>query len=184
MENHGLVVSSDSAEQAIERTEEILHKIASYMQISYEAQPNATKLWNAFSDMPGLSDKIVYLSENRFLTDEEPGKLILTEEKWNHAFCPDCIVYGLKRPLFLAEDFGREDIAAFMESYGSPAVVCYMGRFYILAESVKKAQEIENVMSFAAQVQMANLSQEMNYLSDEQQDELLNWDSEKYRRML
>lgn len=184
LENHGLVVSSDSEVQAIERTEEILHKIAAYMQISYEAQPNATKLWNAFSDIPGLSDKIVYLSENRYLTNEEQEKLILAEEKWNHAFCPDCIVYGLKRPLFLAEDFRREDIIAFMKSYGSPAMVCYKGRFYILAESVKKAQEIENVMSFAVQVQMANLSHEMNYLSDVQQDELLNWDSEKYRRML
>ena len=49
---------------------------------------------------------------------------------------------------------------------------------------MKKAQEIENVMSFAAQVQEANLSHGMHFLDEGQQDELLNWDAEKFRRQL
>lgn len=188
--NHGLVVSGDSAQRVIEGTEEVLRKIAAYLQISYDAYPNATKLWRAFADIPGLSDKIVYLSENCSLTGEEKitregeTKAVLKEETWNHAFCPDCIVYGAKKPLFLTDDFTRKDVISFIEQNGIPAMVCYQGRFYILAESVKKAQEIENVMSFAAQVQAANLTYGMEYLSAEQQDELLNWDAEKYRRKL
>lgn len=182
--NHGLVVSGDSAQGVIDGTEAVLQKIAAYLQVSYEAYPNATKLWKAFADIPGLTDKIVYLSENRFLTCEGETKAVLKEETWNHDFCPDCIVYGAKKPLFLADDFTREDVISFIEKNGIPAMVCYQGRFYILAESVKKAQEIENVMSFAARVQAANLSQGMNYLSEGQQDELLNWDAEKYRRKL
>lgn len=180
--NHGLVVSGDTARCVIDGTEEVLRKIAAYLQLSYEAYPNATKLWNAFADIPELADRIVYLSENRFLSPEKPGDDFLNEEKWNHAFCPDCVVYGSKKPLFLADDFGREDIISFIEKNGIPAMACYKGRLYILAESVKKAQEIENVMSFAAQVQAANLSHGMNYLSEGQQDALLNWDAEKYRR--
>ena len=182
--NHGLVVSGDTAQRVIEGTEEVLHKIAAYLQVSYEAYPNATKLWDAFTDIPELADRIVYLSENRFLSPEKPDDDFLNEEEWNHAFCPDCVVYGSKKPLFLADDFSREDIVSFVEKNGIPAVACYKGRFYILAESVKKAQEIENVMSFAAQVQEANLSYGMNYLSEGQQDALLNWDAEKYRRKL
>lgn len=182
--NHGLVVSGDTARRVIEGTEEVLQKIAAFLQVSYEAYPNATKLWNAFADIPELADRIVYLSENRFLSSEKPEKYILNKETWNHAFCPDCIVYGSKKPLFLADDFSREDIISFIEKNGIPAMACYKGRFYILAESVKKAQEIENVMSFAAQVQAANLSHGMNYLSEGQQDALLNWDAEKYRRKL
>lgn len=188
--NHGLVVSGGSAEHVIEGTEEVLQKIAAYLHINYEAYPNATKLWKAFADIPGLSDKIVYLSENSSLTCEGEiihggeTKAVLKEETWNHAFCPDCIVYGAKKPLFLSNHFTREDIVSFLEKNGIPAMVCYQGRFYILAESVKKAQEIENVMSFAAQVQAANLSYGMAYLSEGQQDELLNWDAEKYRRKL
>lgn len=188
--NHGLVVSGDSAQRVIEGTEEVLRKIAAHLHINYEAYPNATKLWKAFADIPGLTDKIVYLSENSSLTGggeitrEGETKAVLKEGTWNHAFCPDCIVYGAKKPLFLADDFKREDVIFFIEHNGVPAMACYQGRFYILAESVKKAQEIENVMSFAAKVQAANLSCGMNYLSEGQQDELLNWDAEKYRRKL
>lgn len=184
LENHGLVVSNDCAERVIERTEEVLYKIAAYLQISYEAYPDATKLWRCFSQIPVLQDRIVYFSENRFLSKEGPCGDILTPERWNHAFCPDCIVYGSKRPLFLSDRFTVEDVSTFVEKNGVPAMIGYRGRFYIVAESVKKAQEIENVMSFAIQVQAANSEHDMNYLSEGQQDELLNWDSEKYRRML
>lgn len=181
--NHGLVVSSDQAEQVIDRTEEVLHKIAAYLQVSYEACSNATKLWKAFAEVPALRDKIVYLSENRFLSGDMLGYKAVFEN-WNHAFCPDCIVYGSKKPLFLPDDFNKEFVETFIAGNLAPALVCYQKHFYILAESVKKAQEIENVMSFAAQVQLANVAHEMNYLSEGQQDELLNWDSEKYRRMM
>lgn len=184
LENHGLVVSGDSAERVIDRTEEVLEKIGAYLRVSYEAYSNATKLWNAFSNISAVSDRIVYLSENRFLSPETGEGDILCEKKWNHAFCPDCVVYGSKKPLFLADDFSAADITTFIERNGAPAVVGFKGHFYILAESVKKAQEIENVMSFAAQVQAANLSHEMHYLSEGQQDALLNWDAEKYRRKL
>ncbi len=182
--NHGLVVSGDSADQVIGYTEEILQKIAGYLQFSYEACPNATKLWNAFFEIPELQDKIVYLSENRFLACDGVASAVLEEGTWNQAFCPDCVVYGSKKPLFLSDDFCAEDITAFIEKNGVPAMVCFRGHFYILAESVKKAQEIENVMSFAAQVQEANLSHGMHFLDEGQQDELLNWDAEKFRRQL
>lgn len=184
LESHGLVVSGDLAERVISRTEEVLEKIAAYLQVSYQAYPNATKLWDAFAGIPALADKIVYLSENRFLSPETAEEDILHAEKWNHAFCPDCVVYGSKKPMFLADDFRAADVTAFIERNGVPAMVCYKGYVYILAESVKKAQEIENVMSFAAQVQTANHAHEMQYLSEGQQDALLNWDAEKYRRKL
>lgn len=184
LENHGLVVSSELPEQAIERTEEILHKIAGYLGLPYEACPNATKLWDVFVGIPELQDKIVYLSENRFLSWDALERGGIAPEKWNHTFCPDCIVYGSKKPLFLTDDFTKEEVTAFIAENQAPALVCYKKQFYILAESVKKAQEIENVMSFAAQVQMENSARDMKYLSGGQQDELLNWDSEKYRRMM
>lgn len=183
LENHGLVVSSDWAEQVIDRTEEILHRIAAYLQVPDEACSNATKLWNAFAEIPALQDKIVYLSENRFLSWNMLGGETVSEG-WNHTFCPDCVVYGSKKPMFLPDNFDKELVEVFIKENQAPAMVCYQKHFYILAESVKKAQGIENVMSFAARVQLANAAHEMNYLSEGQQDELLNWDSEKYRRML
>lgn len=182
LENHGLVVSGGNAAQVIGRTEEILHKIAAHLQLPYDAYPAGTALWQAFSEIPALSDKIVYLSENRFLTGETLAAL--SGDGWNHAFCPDCVVYGGKRALFLPDDYKKCDIADFLSENQSLSLVCHRGRFYVVAESVRKAQEIENVMSFAAQVQLGNRGLGMNALTSGQQDALLNWDAEKYRRKL
>ena len=183
LENHGLVVSGEDADQVIAKTEEVLHSIAKYLGIKNKVHESATRIWDMLTRIPELENKIVYASENRYLTWEYIGEALLKKNAWDHAFCPDCVVYGAKKMLYLSDDFSRGDIVSFMEKYGMPTLICYRRNIYIVAESVRKAQEIENVMSFSAQVQMANAEQGMNYLSDAQMEELLNWDSEKYRRL-
>lgn len=184
LENHGLVVSAGTPEQVIEKTEEILKKIAGYLHISNRSYFSATRIWDMLLRIPKLQDKIVYPTQNQYLSWEYIGDSLIVPGLWNHAFCPDCIVYGSKKMLCLSDDFSRKDIVDFMDIYGAPVLICYRKHIYIVAESVKKAQEIENVMSFGAQVQIGNLGKEMKYLEESQQDELLNWDSEKYRRMM
>ena len=180
--NHGLVVSADDGDTVIARTEAILQKIAAYLGIDDSAYREATKLWNTIQQIDVLSNNIVYVSENRCLSREYAGEPLAEQGLWDHAFCPDCVVYANRKLLWLAGEYSARDITDFMEQYGAPALVYHEGNFYILAESVRKAQEIENVMSFAAQVQRANIGRRMNRLSDAQADELLNWDAEKYRR--
>lgn len=180
--NHGLVVSGEDAETVIRRTEQVLEKIAAYLGADDSAYKNATRLWETIGQIDLLQDNIVYLSENRYLSQEYAGSNLTEKGIWDHAFCPDCVVYANKKLLWLKKDYGRQDIEDFMEHHGLPTLIYYEGHFYILAESVRKAQEIENVMSFAAQVQYGNIGNKIRYLSDNQQDELLNWDAEKYRR--
>lgn len=180
--NHGLVVSGKDAETVIRLTEQVLEKIAAYLGVDDRAHKNATRLWETIGQMDLLQDNIVYLSENRYLSQEYAGGKLTEKGIWDHAFCPDCVVYANKKLLWLKQDYGRQDIEDFMERYGLPTLIYYEGHFYILAESVRKAQEIENVMSFAAQVQCGNMGSGIRYLSANQQDELLNWDAEKYRR--
>ncbi len=184
LENHGLVVSAGTPERVIDKTEEILRKIAGYLHVSYRIYSSATRIWDMFLRIPQLQDMIVYTTQSQYLSWEYIGDALIGAGRWNHAFCPDCVVYGGKKILCLCDDFSRRDIVDFMDAHGMPVVICYRRHIYIVAESVKKAQEIENVMSFAAQVQTANLKKKMNYLNEDQQDELLNWDSEKYRRMM
>ena len=180
--NHGLVISGDDADTVIRQTEEVLAKIAVYLGIDDSAYRNATKLFTIINRIDSLADHIVYCSGNRYLSQEYAGAELVEKGLWNHAFCPDCVVYASQRLLWLKRDYGRQDIMDFIEQYGLPALIYYEGYFYILAESVKKAQEIENVMSFAARVQYGNRGQQMCLLSDAQKEELLNWDAEKYRR--
>ncbi len=180
--NHGLVVSGESGNEVIETTEQVLERIAAYLGVDDSAWRAATGLYETLQQVAGLEGNIVYLSENRYLSPEYAGRDLVEKGLWEHAFCPDCVVYANKKLLRLKKDYSSQEITEFMERYGAPALVYYEGHFYILAESVRKAQEIENVMSFAARVQHGNIGQKMHVLSDAQADELLNWDAEKYRR--
>lgn len=180
--NHGLVVSGDNGDTVIEQTEQVLQKIAEYLGADYSAYRSATELWQTIRQIDTLADNIVYVSENRYLSREYAGSELVEKGLWEHAFCPDCVVYANKKLLWLKKDYDKQDIVNFIGQYGIPSLIYYEGWFYILAESVKKAQEIENVMSFASRVQCGNLGYDMNCLSDAQEDELLNWDAEKYRR--
>ncbi len=182
LENHGLVVSGDDGDTVIAQTEQVLEKIGTYLGIDDSAYRSATKLWNTIRQIDLLSDNIVYVSENRYLSREYAGGPLAETGLWEHAFCPDCVVYAGKKLLQLGKDYKSSDITDFIAQYGAPTLIYHEGSFYILAESVRKAQEIENVMSFAARVQRANIGQRMNYLSGAQADELLNWDAEKFRR--
>lgn len=182
LQNHGLVVSGDDGDEVIGKTEKVLAKIAEYLELDDSACRAATQLYRVIGEIDALSGNIVYLSENRYLSREYAGSSLSEQGAWEHAFCPDCVVYAGKKLLWLKKEYDRQDILDFMDAYGLPTLVYYEGNFYILAESVRKAQEIENVMSFAARVQYANKGRKMQYLSDGQQEELLNWDAEKYRR--
>lgn len=182
--NHGLVVSGDHGDTVIQQTEDVLEKIAEYLGVDNSACRAATKLWQTIQQIDELANNIVYISENRYLSREFAGSKLVEKGLWGHAFCPDCVVYGNKKLLWLKNGYDRQDILDFIGKHGIPALVYHEGWFYILAESVKKAQEIENVMSFAARVQHGNLGCGMNRLSDAQEDELLNWDAEKYRRQM
>ena len=182
--NHGLVVSGDHGDAVIRQTEQVLEKIAEYLGMDDSAYRAATELWQTIQQIDVLAENIVYVSENRYLSREFAGSELVEKGSWEHAFCPDCVVYANKKMLQLKKGYDRQDILDFIGKHGIPALVYYEGRFYILAESVRKAQEIENVMSFAARVQLGNVGYGMNYLSGAQEDELLNWDAEKYRRQM
>ncbi len=184
LENHGLVVSANTSERVIDTTEKILRRIADYLHSSYKVYSSVTRIWDMLLRIPELQDMIVYAAQSHYLSWEYIGETLVVPRLWNHAFCPDCVVYGAKKILSLSDDFSRKDIVDFMKVYGTPVLICYRRHIYIVAESVKKAQEIESVMGFGAQVQIANLGKKMKYLSRSEQDELLNWDSEKYRRMM
>lgn len=180
--NHGLVVSGEDAQTVICQTEQVLDRIAAYLGVDDSAYRGATRLWTAIQQIDALAGNIVYFSENRYLSREYAGRELAEQGLWEHAFCPDCVVYAGRKLLRLKKDYDRQDIADFIMRYGLPALAYHEGHFYILAESVRKAQEIENVMSFAARVLHGNIGRKMQYLTDAQQGELLGWDAEKYRR--
>lgn len=173
LQNHGLVVSADTADEVIEKTEDVTKKLEYYLNINLEAYHKLTTLWENFTD------KIVWK-----VTDKNVLNVYEKIGAWRNAFCPDCVVFLGKVFLKLDEDFTPSDIESFMEKHATPVMIDYVGDLYIVADNVKKAMETQSVMSFSAQVMLLNDGYECNLLSDQEQNFLLNWDAEKYRKAM
>lgn len=172
--NHGLVVSGDTAEQVINKTEDILQKIEEYLNADYRPYHELTHIWKLFED------KVVWkVTDNNIITAYEK-----MGEMWNHRFCPDCIVFLGKEVLALHDDFSKSEVDNFCKIYGNPVIIEYKNQLYLVADNVKKALEIQSVLSFSAQVMNLNIGQACVFLSDEEQNFLLDWDAEKYRKQI
>ena len=181
LKNHGLVVSGKTGDFVKNTTEEVLSKIEKYLRLDMSRYHNSTKIYDIMQTVPVLKGKIVYLSQHQDVLkalNEFGTKL------WNYQFCPDCLVYCGKQFLVLSDDYSADDFNNHISCHGLPVIVSYKGNIYILADSVKKAKEIESVLAFSAQVALANRDTQINLLSDDEQNFLLNWDAEKYRQRM
>ena len=172
LQNHGLLVSASTAEQVITQTEEIVTKIENYLDMDLSADHAVTTLYRA------IGGGIIWRVTDEKIKDarKKAGRI------WNHAFCPDCVVF-LGKKMFDAGDYlDAEQLEAFRAESGEPVVIAYRQELYIHAPSVKKALEIQSILSFSAQVLCGNAGYECHMLSDDEQDFLLGWDAEKYRK--
>lgn len=174
LQNHGLVVSGDTAEEVIGRTEEVVKRLEQYLSCDYDDYHCLTKIWKCFED------KVVWRVTDAHILNIYNA----LNGMWQHTFCPDCVVFLGKKLLYLPDNFGERDVEEFCASYGSPVMINYNGYLFIIADSVKKAMEIQSVMSFSAQVMYLNRNEECISLTDEEQNFLLNWDAEKYRKTI
>lgn len=172
LQNHGLVVSADTADEVIKKTEDITKKLERELNCSFDEYHQLTNLWNNFTD------KIVWKVTDANVIDAAKAM----NGEWNHAFCPDCVVFLGKKMLHLGDNFSNKDIHEFVSENGQPAMINWNDTYYLVADSVKKAMEAQSVMSFSAQVMLINKDYECNLLSDQEQNFLLNWETEKYRK--
>ena len=63
LKNHGLIVSAKSAEEVINKTEDVLVKIEKYLNINMKAYRNATIIYNKMNELFN-EENIVYLSND------------------------------------------------------------------------------------------------------------------------
>lgn len=172
LQNHGLVVSAETADEVIELTENITKTIERELKCNYESYHRLTNLWYDFPQ------KIVWLvTDSNILNASDELNGI-----WNHTFCPDCVVFLGKKILCLPDQYDKGEIESFIEKYGYPVMINWHGDYYLVADSVKKALDTQSVMSFSAQVMLLNKDAKCSFLTDQEQNYLLNWDAEKYRR--
>ncbi len=171
--NHGLLVSGESPEEVMRLTEGIIKKIEAYLGVCFDKYRNATALWKL------LGDGIVWTATDKNVAEarKKLGGI------WEHAFCPDGVVFLGKRFAELHEDPAAE-LEEYRRQYGEPVILFYEDQIYIHAANVRKALEIQSVLSFSAQVMAINKGCPCRMLTGREQDFLLDWDAEKYRKSL
>lgn len=178
LENHGLIVNAESEDEVISLTEQVIETVASYLGTSNKQWSNVTNLYNKLQEYSLIEDEIVYLANDRRIYQA----LNKIQRVWNHTMCPDTIVYCGKKIWNITENSSQEELRDLKMQYGKPTILYYQNEFYIIAPSVKKAKEIESLLAFSGEVSEMNQIIEMNYLSDQEQNFLLNWDAEKFRK--
>lgn len=172
LQNHGLVVSAATASKVVEITESVVRKIEFYLNLTDAMTPyhRVTELWSLFED------KIVWR-----VTDENVLSYYRKVGVWNHTFCPDCIVF-LGKKMWKPTELSKESLEDFRSQYSEPVIIDWQGSLYIVASSVRKAFEIQSVLSFSAQVKEQVPEEIFNNLPNQEQNFLLHWDAEKYRQ--
>lgn len=172
LQNHGLLVSGDSSEEVINTTEEVVNKIESVLNVDMSRYHMVTNLYNI------IRKGIVWnVTDSNVLNVYKNMKGM-----WRHAFCPDCIVFLGKQVLVTDDGFNKNILQDFEERNGTPIIIECKNNLYICAENVQKALDVQSVLSFSAQVMYINKEHECNFLSETEQNFLLEWDAEKYRK--
>ncbi len=172
LQNHGLMVSGESSAEVINTTEEVVVRLENELNADMAHYHAVTELYNI------IGRGIVWNVTDRNILDVYRDR----KSMWKHFFCPDCVVFLGKKILEAGDDFDRDILHRFEGKYGSPVVISYKNNLYLCADSVRKALEIQSVLSFSAQVMQINKDYECNFLADTEQNFLLHWDAEKYRK--
>lgn len=174
LQNHGLLVSAETADEVIARTEQIVSQIEKLLGMDMSGYHAATELYQLFEE------GILWRVTDQNVLD---AKSVLGRT-WEYSFCPDCVVFLGKAMYDAGMAPDKERLEDFRSKYGEPVVIAYKDGLYIHAQSVRKALEIQSVFSFAAQVMKQNEGYGCRLLKEEEQDFLLNWDAEKYRKKM
>ena len=174
LQNHGLVVSGNDMETVLKLNEEVICRIEDYLGLRDKMAPYhlVTDIWKLFPE------KVIWR-----VTDMNVMSLYKQSGLWAHAFCPDCVVF-LGKKMWSPENLTLEELDDFRSQYGEPVIICWKNNLYICATSVKKAMEIQSVLSFSAQVMAHVPDDSSSILPETEQNFLLHWDAEKYRQSM
>lgn len=181
LQNHGLIVTSDSKLEIKALTEYVLEKIERYLNINmskYKLTNDISLLYNSIE----MRSDISYLSEDMFLNEQlQKNRKLFSETP----FCPDTFVYCSVGPVTIDSLSDTKSIRDYkLRHHELPKVIIYDNKLFLVASNLKKAKEIEEVLKFHIMVLAQNENKKLNFLEAEELNYLSNWEAEKYRQEL
>jgi rhamnose utilization protein RhaD (predicted bifunctional aldolase and dehydrogenase) len=174
LQNHGLLIHGDTQKDVQELTDNVVMKCEDFCGVDLRRYRMTSKLAAYIGD-----GSIACLSE-----DQELIKIYQSTQQLEHQrpLYPDSFVFCGVEPMVLEDLKSPRTLEMYRKKYqGSPKVVLLNGLHYFIAQSVKKAKEVEEVYKAHALV-LGSLLQVPNYLSDDELAYLCNWEAEKYRK--
>ena len=177
LQNHGLIISSDSYGDIEAFNEKIVVAAETKAGIDFTRYRATTKIANCYNEA-FHSNHIAYFSEDTTIT-----KLLnqINAEQLKKPFSPDGYVFCGYTILKMDEIQASVFLKYQKKYFSMPKILHYKGRIYIMAADLKKAKMIEDV--FKNNLLIANsLGTDLKFLKDNEISYLGNWEAEKYRQ--
>lgn len=177
LKNHGIIVSDDNYIEAIYKLNEIVNKVANYLNIDISKYNNVSYIYNLYREIQSDFSNVIYLSEDRYIMNalEKNNGYI-----WNYLLFPDSVVYcGIEHIEAISNN--KEDFIKLINRNPKIAIILLDGYIYINAKSIKHAKDIEDILSSSAQIYL-NAKEKLEYIDNIEQEKINKSDSEKYRK--
>lgn len=174
LQNHGLLIHGDTWKDVRHLTEDVVMKCEEFCGVDLKKYRMTSELAAYIGD--GL---IACLSEDQELIKIHQSNQGIESQR---PLYPDSFVFCGVEPMILEDLKSPHALEKYREKYQTtPKVVLLNGLHYFIAQTVKKAKEVEEVYK-AHTLVLASLLQAQNYLSDNELAYLGNWEAEKYRK--
>jgi len=181
LQNHGIIITSNSLKDIFIIMENVVLRLEKSLGIDYSAYRMTNKVSQLVNNVI-KDNKIAYLSTDISIIEIlRKYKNILSCPP----FCPDKMVYCGASNVELKNQNDVQSIKKYVDKYEDyPKIIILNKMIFIIADSVRKAKEIEDIFKFHLVVIKENKGHNINYLSMNELDYLNNWESEKYRQKL
>ena len=164
--NHGLVIGDDDVESADKLLKNVTHKLKQYNFSSLSINKNDL----SFTDIPNGWRLPKYPEIQELAFDKERAEMVASGSLY-----PDHVVF-LGKGVGLNGNHTKTKI-------GIPKVQIYKNKYVLVKDGLDAGAE-EMVRALALIVFRIPLGSDIRYLTSEEEDELLDWDAEKYRQSL
>ncbi|MFC1595736.1 class II aldolase/adducin family protein [Candidatus Margulisiibacteriota bacterium] len=178
LQNHGLIINTDSFEEIIPMTEQVLGRLEDYFEIDTEKFKQVTKIADLINGA-GETGYIAYLSQDQVINSLLPAHRHLFEQP--PVFPAKVELCGIS-VCEIQNITDQKVVQKYQQQYFEwPKVVIFKNKVFFLAVDLHKAREMESVFK-AHLLTLLNIKQEeLNYLEGAEVEYLKNWEVDKYR---
>lgn len=181
LQNHGLLVSAATPDEAMAMTEEIALRLEQSLGLNLSPYHRTSQISQWISAHIN-QDVVAY-----YCNDETICRILnqSPETLCHLPVCPDQLVYCGPEPLVIDGDLTGASLKNYMARWQQyPRVVLWNGYCYLVAGNLKKCHDIQDILRFHLLVLTASGMKNVRSLPEKELRYLMDWNAEKYRQKL